>query len=370
MTSVKCKVQSSRTAGPRFGHFALYTLHLSLVTLCLATPAHARDPLASEMANAARNFAATLTDAQRAEALVPWESDLRQGWYFVPDRAIQPPAKRSGLPIGKMTPQQRPLAHALLSTALSHKGYQQATTIMALETVLRELENDNPIRDPELYYLTIFGQSSPDKTWAWRFEGHHLSINITLIGGQHIAATPSFFGSNPGRVPGGPLKELRILADEEDLARKLVLSLTPEQRRKAILSDTAPADVITSNDRKVNKGLFFPPQGMPFGELDNDQRKLLLQVVATFTHKYRPEVIDQIDDRKRVTDPATIHFAWAGGLEEGQACYYRVQTADYLFEYDNTQNNANHPHAVWRDFDGDFGQDLLRQHYEASHSGK
>ena len=319
------------------------------------------------MAAAAKNFLATLTDEQKTRAVVPFDSSMRQGWYFVPDRSIQPPARRSGLPIGRMTPQQRPLAHALLSSALSHRGYQQATTLIALETVLRELENNNPIRDPELYYVTIFGDPGTEKTWGWRFEGHHLSINVTLAGGKHFAVTPSFVGSNPGKVASGPLAGLRILRDEEDLAFKLVRSLAPEQLKAAVLSETAPQDVITSNDRKVDRKLFFPPQGITYKELDAEQQKLLLHLVTTFTHKYRAEILEQIDARAKIADAQTMHFAWAGALEPGKGHYFRVQTARYLFEYDNTQNQANHPHAVWRDFDGDFGQDLLRKHYQESH---
>ena len=328
------------------------------------------EPVAAQMATAAQRFVATLDDEHKAVAVVPWNSEQRQGWYFVPDKFIKAPGKRSGLPIGRMTQQQRLLSQALLSSALSHNGYRQVLTIQALETVLRELENGNPIRDSELYYVTIFGEPSTDNSWAWRFEGHHLSINITLIGGKHVAVTPSFFGSNPGRVPRGPLAGLRVLADEEDLARQLVRSLSAEQRKKAILSETAPADVITGQDRQVNKGAFLPPQGVAHDELNADQRKLIERLVATFIHKYRPEIVEQIAGRSPILDTKTMHFAWAGSVEPGEGHYFRVQTARYLFEYDNTQNDANHVHVVWRDFDGDFGEDLLRRHYEESHQGE
>lgn len=324
--------------------------------------------VAGEMAGAAQRFVATLSDEQKSRTLFAFDSDKRRDWHFVPDRSIkEQDGKRFGLPIGKMTQQQRLLAHALLSTGLSHEGYRQATTIMALETVLRELENNNPIRDPELYYVSIFGEPRADKTWGWRFEGHHLSINFTLVDGDHFAVTPSFFGSNPARVPSGPLKDLRIVGEEEDLARKLVKSLSEDQRKKALIAETAPEDVITGQERKVNKGLFFPPQGVAFDDLQPEQRELLGKVVGRFARKYRPEVLDQLLERGGEADDETMHFAWAGGLEAGQPHYFRVQTARWLFEYDNTQNDANHAHAVWRDFDGDFGEDLLREHYEKSH---
>jgi hypothetical protein len=265
-----------------------------------------------------------------------------------------------------MRPEQRVLAHGLLSTALSHQGYRQAMTVIMLEAILRDLQNGNPARDPEMYHVAVFGKPSVESTWGWRFEGHHLSVNVTLVDGKRFCVTPSFFGSNPAKVKRGRFAGVEALAAEQHLARRLVVSLSPAQRKLAVIAAEAPRDILTGAARAVDRGRFEPPQGIPFEQLSETQQGLLLQVVDEFVAKYRPEIVEQIDDRKPIANGQGMHFAWAGGFEPGQGHYYRVQTADFLFEYDNTQAEANHIHAVWRQFDGDFGEDLLRAHYAHS----
>jgi hypothetical protein len=340
-----------------------------VAAVCLfigAEAARAHEP-AAEMADAAQRFLASLDKDQKAKALLEFSSDYRQGWHFVPDRAIQPDGKRYGLPIGEMTQQQRLLAHALLSSGLSSHGYQTAVTIMSLEAILHDLENKNPIRNPELYYVTIFGSPSSKETWSWRFEGHHLSVNFTLVGGTLYSVTPSFFGSNPGMVKQGPLQGLRPLAAKEDHARALVQSLSEEQKSKAIIAKDAPQDIITAQERIADRKLFEPAKGIPFAELNSDQQAMLLKVVNEYLVKHREPVIASIDKRQKIADGKDMVFAWAGGMNVGEPHYYRIQTPVFIFEYDNTQNDANHVHAVWREFDGDFGADLLRLHHENAH---
>jgi hypothetical protein len=237
---------------------------------------------------------------------------------------------------------------------------------MALEAILRDLENGNPARDPEMYHVAVYGTPQTKATWGWSFEGHHLSVNLTLVDGQRFSVTPSFFGSNPAIVPSGAQKGLETLKAEQQLARRLARSLTPEQRAQAVIADKAPRDIITGADRRVGKQQFQPPQGISFELLNQQQQTMLLNLVRQFATKYRKSIIDQISERTPVMDGTGMYFAWAGGFEPGDGHYYRVQTPSFLFEYDNTQNNANHIHAVWRHFDGDFGEDLLRRHYDTS----
>jgi hypothetical protein len=336
-----------------------------LVVSATAQLTRAHEP-ADEMVLAARRFIASLDEGQREKALFKLDSNKRDFWHFVPDKFIKPDGKRYGVTIGEMTPQQRLLTQALLRTGLSHKGYRQSVTIMTLEAILHDIENQNPIRDPELYYVTIFGEPVANKTWAWRFEGHHLSLNFTLVGGRLFSVTPSFFGTNPAIVKEGPLQGLEVLDVEQNLARKIVKSLSDEQKKTAILSDKAPSDIITSQDRGVDKDAFFPAKGIRFDQLTPEQQSMLLELVNEYVAKYRPPILEQIDQRTPIADSKKMHFAWSGGLEPGQGHYYRVQTPTFLFEYDNTQNAANHIHAVWRQFDGDFGEDLLRAHYKNS----
>jgi hypothetical protein len=313
---------------------------------------------AEEMAEAANNFLAALSPEQKSKAVFAFKEDERMNWHFIPKA-------RKGLPIGEMTTAQRPLAHALLNSGLSQRGYMKATTIMSLEQILLELEKGKgPTRDPQLYYVTIFGQPSEKEPWAWRVEGHHLSLNFTVGPNDRIAVTPSFLGSNPGEVREGPRKGLRVLAREEDIARKLVKSLTEEQAKRAIYTNTAPNDIITAADRQAH---LLVPQGISMSQMDKSQREVFWELIREYVQRYRTEVAEKDLKKIESAGPEKIYFAWAGGTEKGDPHYYRIQGPTFLMEYDNTQNKANHIHAVWRDLENDFGDDLLRQHYEQSH---
>ena len=178
--------------------------------------------------------------------------------------------------------------------------------------------------------------------------------------------TPSFFGANPAKVREGPFAGVEALPVEQNLARELVTSFDAEQRELAVIAEKAPRDIITTADRRVSADRFDPPEGIPFGRLTTAQQMMLRKLVAEFSAKYRPQIVHQIDDRLPLVPGREAFFAWAGGIEPDEGHYWRVQTPHFLFEYDNTQNDANHIHAAWRQFDGDFGEDLLRHHYETS----
>jgi hypothetical protein len=324
-----------------------------LLSLLLASSALAHTP-GEEMAGAANNFLAALTSDQRAKAVFEFKDEERFDWHFIPK-------PRKGLPIKEMTPAQRNLAHALLSTGLSQRGYAKAATIMSLEQVLFDIEKQKgPVRDAEVYYFTVFGTPG-NQAWGWRVEGHHLSLNFALGGNEVLAVTPSFMGANPGEVREGPRKGLRVLGAEEDLARQLVKSLDAGLLKTALIGTNAPREIITSNDRKVKN---LEPLGVAMSALTQPQKELLISVIKEYVFRYRNEIAES--DIKRIKDAGDdqIHFAWAGGLDLGQPHYYRVQGPTFLMEYDNTQNNANHVHAVWRDLQHDFGGDLLREHYD------
>ncbi|MHB8897257.1 MAG: DUF3500 domain-containing protein [Thermoguttaceae bacterium] len=322
--------------------------------------------VAAEMTQSAERFLKSLDQGQVAQVSIGFQADKRTAWHYIPSSQMASRGGRRGLALKDMSDQQRALAHGLLSTALSHRGYLQATTIMALEAILRDVENGNPARDPAMYHVAIHGKPSAHETWGWSVEGHHLSVNLTLVDGQRFCATPSFFGSNPAIVRDGPFEGLDTLEIEQKLGRALVQSLTAEQRKLAVISPDAPRDIITGAQPSVAPDMFQPPQGIPFEKLDERQQKMLGELVDTFTDRYRSEILQQLGEHARLVPGPGTHFAWAGGVEPGQGHYYRIQTPDFLFEYDNTQGNANHVHTVWRQFDGDFGADLLRQHYRTS----
>ena len=313
---------------------------------------HAHPP-AVEMADAAKNFEASLTPEQRTKATFDFRSDERVNWHFVPQA-------RKGLPLAEMSAAQKHLALVLLNSALSHRGYFKAVTIMSLEQILFDLENKSPRRNPELYYVSIFGKPGGD-VWGFRVEGHHLSLNFTVRGDVVLATTPSFFGTNPAEVRNGPRAGLRVLAAEEDLGRQLMSSLDAKQRSIAIITNVAPKEVVSGDSRKASR---LQPLGLCASEMTVPQREKLKAVILEFIGRNRSKLSEADWEKIEKAGWEKIFFVWAGGIEPGQGQYYRVQGATFLMEYDNTQNDANHVHAVWRDIENDFGDDLLKQHYE------
>jgi hypothetical protein len=322
----------------------------------LASPALAHE-VTDEMTHAAQHFVATLTPEQRSQALIPFADAERANWHFVP-------RSRRGISFKAMKPEQRLLAFALLSTGLSQRGYGKALSVMSLETILAEVEQGRgPVRDPELFYLSIFGEPGDKEPWGWRVEGHHISFNFASVANRLPAVTPSFLGSNPAEVRQGPRAGMRVLAAEEDVARRLVQSLDETQRKAAIIAAQAPADILNvpgrSNYTKV--------QGIKQSQLAPAQSTLLVQLIREYLNLYRPQIADAEWKKIEADGLSNIHFAWAGGMERGQGHYYRVQGKRFVLEYDNTQDGANHIHTVWRDLENDFGADLLKEHYEQSH---
>lgn len=328
-----------------------------MLALGLVLGSHAHG-VSEDMADAANAFLAALNEQQRAKAAFELKDEERLNWHFVPKA-------RKGLSIKEMEPHQRALANALLSSGMSHKGFFKASTIMSLEQILKETEKGGgPTRDPEGYFVSIFGKPESHGNWAWRFEGHHLALNFT-VAGHEVAVTPSFMGSNPGEVREGPRKGLRVLGREEDIARELVKSLDEEQKKAVIFTDKAPSDIITGAERKARS---LEPKGISKAKLNATQQELLMSLIEEYLYRARPEVAEAEMKEVQAAGDAQIWFAWAGSTEPRQGHYYRVQGPTFLLEYDNTQNNANHVHAVWRDLKNDFGEDILRKHYDESHS--
>jgi len=332
----------------------------------LLTSAYHRLNSPSVMADAANAFLASLTPEQRERAAFDFKDDERYFWHFIPSADIPKRYNRprKGLPLREMTPPQKHLAQALLNAGLSQRGYIKATTVMSLEDILKQMEKDTAgRRDPDLYFFSVFGKPSEKGTWGYRVEGHHVSLHFTVVNGK-VVGSPTFFGANPAEIRQGPRQGLRALAREEDLARELLNALSPEQRKVAIVSAEAYKDILTEASRKA--ALTGQPSGLPAAKLNAKQRELLNALVEEYAWNLpEPLAVARMDQLKKAGN--NLHFAWAGSTEKGGPHYYRVQAQSFLIEYDNTQNGANHIHSVWRDFDGDWGQDLLKQHYSSSH---
>jgi len=372
---------------------------LVALLLCLAAltaSAVYKAQTAPDMVATANTFLVSLNQQQLGKVKYDLTHAERMNWFFTP-------VARNGLPLKEMEHHQRPLAMAMLSAALSQKGFMKATTIMSLEQILRDSEaatraaaaaNPAPApaggaaggggrggrgggginRDPELYFFTIFGSPSNDGAWGWRVEGHHVAVNITMEKGKIISAGPTFLGSNPASVKDGPRAGLRVLGREEDLGRALYMSLDAGQKKVALLDVKAPGDIITVNSKRVEFGtkattsLPATPQGLQASKLNSRQTDQLLSIIQEYTAgrttaEYSAVTLAEI--KKAGVDK--IYFAWAGGEKLGDPHYYRLQGPTFLIEYDNTQNNANHVHSVFRDLKNDFGVDTLKEHYKASH---
>jgi hypothetical protein len=336
-------------------------LSTSLLLLMASISTFSADPAPARMASAATAFLGSLTPEQKPKAQFAFDAAERMRWHFIPTEMFA----RNGLTVKEMTQPQRTAAHALLQTGLSQRGYLTATTIMSLENILKVVEAGGRFaRDEERYFFSVFGTPTTAGTWGWRVEGHHISLQFTIVKGAVTVSAPTFFGSNPAEVRDGDRKGLRALGFEEDPARALLNALRADQRSRAVISEQAPADILTMTTLPIDP---LAPAGVAASEMDQAQRALLMSIVDAYASLMEPEIASVRQANLRKAGVEKIAFAWAGEAERGKKHYYRVQGPTFLIEYDNTQDGGNHVHSVWRDFAGDFGRDLLRDHVANDH---
>jgi Protein of unknown function (DUF3500) len=373
----------------------------------LASMNRAADGVAAHMAEAAARFLESLDVEQRQQA--GWSfpaNDERLRWYYTP-------TDHGGLPLSGMRPRQQQLAFRLLATGLSRAAYVTTCTIVGLDNILDELEGWGRSwgrergRDPGLYYVRVFGEPTSGQPWSWRFGGHHVSVHHLIVDGAVRASTPLFLGADPAESPllGGG--ELRPLGRTEDLGRELLRSLDGEVRDRAVVSAVAPFDIVSANRPRVLDGdlpLRLPeiwrgrfegatgeliealqqqleaglqvtdehleavrftlaPKGLAGRDMSATQRQLMRQIVAAYVSRL-PDELGQAEMARYTEDALKgLTFTWAGSAERGAPHYYRIQGPRLLVEYDNAQRAGNHAHSVWRDPDGDFGNDILGQHH-------
>jgi len=312
--------------------------------------------VAAEMRSAATVLLRALDDEQRALAALPFADEPARRWLEYR------PRQRPGASLALISPPARKAACRLLATALSDRAYAQAMAIIALEEVLDRREGWRRGRHSGDYWVSVFGEPARDEPWGWRFEGHHLSVSMTLHGRQ-VSPAPVFFGANPARVSYAGQAVSRPLAPEEDMALALLDELGPRGRAVAVVADRAPADIRTATKARIARTL--EPRGIGSAELGPTARALLGQLAALYLDRLRDELA--VGQAARLT-AGDLHFAWEGATMRGTRHYYRVQGEDLLIEYDNTQDDGNHAHTVLRRPRGDFGADLLAAHYEQAHS--
>ena len=347
---------------------------LRLVVLFLAaialTASYHQTKTETAMLETAKSFLASLTPEQKAKAMNNFSAESRTHWHYVPNSsyARRYGHERRGLVYKEMTPDQQRLADALLSTGLSRTGFIKATTIISLEEILRILQKGTRFRrDPEAYFFGFFGVPSATGIWGWCVEGHHVSLNFTLKGGELVASSPTFFGANPHEVREGPRAGLRVLSREEDLARNLMNLLDVTQQQQVLIAEKAYRDIVTGSS--IRAKLESDPQGLLASKMNAKQFETLMDLIAEYAHNLPEDVATVRLQTVKDTPRNKIYFAWAGSIEPGKGNYYRVQGPSFLIEYNNVQNQNNHSHTVWRDFEGDFGFDVLAMHHRLFNHG-
>lgn len=317
----------------------------------------------NNMVSAANQLISMLDKDQKLKAVYPFETEERFNFHFVPKN------DRKGISVNELNAAQKSAALSLLKASVSERGYQKANEIMQLEITLKAIEGRQPgdnYRDPGKYFFTIFGIPGSNTIWGWRLEGHHVAFNFSAQQGKLVASTPNFLGSNPAIVPEGPQKGKQILKDETDMGFGLLHAFTKEQLQQAVISDKAPGEIFTSNNRTA---IIENPQGIAYADLTRQQQQKLLQLISLYIHRYTKAFADDMLKEIQGTGLDKVRFAWLGAQQPGPGNphYYRIHGPGFIIEYDNVQNNANHVHTVVRDLQHDFGGDPLLEHYKSSH---
>jgi len=350
-----CRAPSRRRAA--FVCSAAASLCRSAAALLLIAMPQAASPQPSGAASAAIQLVRATPPGAHSGLLQPFTDQARSDWHYTPRR-------RTGVAWREMSTAQRAAATELLRSALTENGLDKVRAVMALEIALREFETFGFARDPENYAIAIFGEpNDAARPWGWRIEGHHLSLHWTLRGDAYIATLPQFFGANPARVPRDFGKALstgsRVLGEEEDRARALLASLSPQQRSAAVFDTRPYGDIVTRNAARAGPP---EPKGIGFGALSAAQQGQLLALVSAFAEHLKPEYAQARLARVRAGGALnSLRFGWAGAVDPGQPYYFRIQGTSFVIELDNS--GGNHVHSAWRDFDGDWGRDVLAEHY-------
>jgi len=304
------------------------------------------------------DFLNSLNARQRAKAVLDLDDPKKEDWHFFPSTMFV----REGISIEELNSEQRDNLHELLQSMLSKSGYETTMEIIELENVLRTLSGDTIMRNPEKYFTTFYGNPISDDIWSMSFEGHHISLNLT-VSGEEIIASPRFFGANPARIPSGAREGDRTLDVEEDMGFGLLNSMDKAQLEKTIFRKEPYREIVSQNLPKITP---MDPVGISYSELNTAQQKMLIELIDQYISVMPENVAKKRREKVMLEDLNDLHFGWVGANQLGAAHYFRIQGKTFLIEFDNSQNNANHIHTVWRDFDGDFGRDLIHEHLQTS----
>lgn len=301
-------------------------------------------------------FLNSLNQTQREKAQLPFDDMSKTVWHFIPSSMFN----RAGIQLNEISSTQKELVNVLLQSFLSETGYFKTKRIIDLENILLEITGDSVMRDQEKYFIAFYGNPEIDSLWAWSFEGHHLSLNFTVHNGNATIA-PRFFGASPATILDGTRKGERTLDKEEDLGFELINSLSTKQRKIAIIQENAFPGIVTKNLIEVDP---LYPVGIKYEELNSSQQLVFLKLLNEYLSTALEKEAEKRMEKIKKEEMNEVRFGWAGATVSGEGHYYRIQGKTFLIEFDNTQRNANHIHTVWRDFKGDFGRDLIKEHYQ------
>lgn len=331
------------------------SVSLMLVLASVAYVAQSQEPAGLKMADAAEKFLASISPEQKQKLVFDFDDAERFNWHFIPLQDGTKPT-RKGLRMEELSAEQQAAARDLIRAGTSDKGYAEASTIMSLENLLKELEKGGAmVRNPGWYFFTVYGTPSKTGKWGWRVEGHHLSLNFTLDGGKVISSTPAFFGANPANIKDGAGKGKRTLAEAEDLAKELFKSLDDSQKQTALQKKH-----FREIEGKTKKPSLEQPEGLSGAKMTQAQRDLLTRLLRSYANRMPADVSELEWQEVKKAGEDQIYFAYSGSTEEGQPHTYRIQGPTFVVEFlniqaDSAKNPANHIHSVWRRTKGDFG---------------
>jgi hypothetical protein len=342
--------------------FTEFCLAAAAATACppalIAATAAPHPAVADEIIRAMRALVARLSPQNKRRVLHAFDHPARNGWHYIP-------RSRPGATLGHLSDGERRALWDLIGALLSPRGIEQVEGLIRLERVLGELTGSPSFRDPDNYAIVLFGDPAQTGPILMRFEGHHLSLTAVVAPGVGVSVTPSFFGANPAKVPDRHRhKGFRLLGREEDQAFALIRSLEGGTRRRAIIADRSLGDIVAGPGREDDLKRF---EGAPLSSFSEGQRAGIFDILDLFAGTMRKEIAASAVARVRGDGADRLHFAWAGSLERGRPHYFRVHGPSVLIEYDNTQNGANHVHAVWIDPAEALGRDILKRHHRQAH---
>jgi len=304
------------------------------------------------------DFLKSLTQTQRNKTQMPFTDKSRILWHYLPSSMFP----RAGIQLSELDSNQKSKLEELLKTFLSETGYNKTLKIIDLENVLLEISGDSIRRNPENYSVAFYGNPEKDSLWAFSFEGHHISLNFTIHNGK-VEIAPLFLGASPARILSGPREGERTLQKEEDLGFELINSLSEAQRKVALFQEKPFFDIVTGKSTEVKP---LPPVGIMYGQLTKNQQLIFLKLLDEYLSTIPPKQAEKRSNNIKSQEINEVRFGWAGATTLGKGHYYRIQGKSFLIEFDNVQGKSNHIHTVWRDFDGDFGRDIIKEHYKNS----